>query len=982
MSRNIYSELRESIEVGFFDANYSGEYNEQFVPQLVVNDAKNAKKVVDQLERELKTADAFWFSVAFMTTSGVAILKQQLQRLSEKGVKGKILVSQYQNFTQPQALREILKFSNIELRMATTGNYHAKGYLFDNPGSYTLIVGSSNFTAQALTQNQEWNLKVVATKEAKIASAALHEFSATFEQATMVTPEFINAYEQIYEQSKISWRALNQPLEVIQNLQPNSMQIQALRGINRLYDAGEQRALLVSATGTGKTYLSAFHVHEKRPKTFLFLVHRENIARAAMESYRRVLGDTISLGMYTGNEKTSADYLFATIQTISVDDNLTRFKPTHFDYIVIDETHRAGAKSYQKIFDYFQPKFVLGMSATPERMDGFDIFSQFDHNLAYEIRLHQALDQGMLTPFHYYGVSELEINGEQIEEKSKFNRLTVDERIDHVYEKMAFYNCDDGEVRGLIFCSKNKESDEISRKLNQRGLRTLAISSETSEMNRQEAIRRLELLHHDENKLDYLLTVDIFNEGIDIPSVNQVVMLRPTQSANIFVQQLGRGLRKTATKEYLTVIDFIGNYKNNYLVPIALFGDKSYNREQLRNLIVQGTTKMPSSCSVNFDEIAKKQIFAAIDNTNLQQKSALKDDYKMMKYKLGRQPMMMDFVRFGSRDPYQYVNDAKSYYHFVQSLAKDETPLLDEKTEKLLIGLQGEVLNAKRISEVILFKLLLSQGQTSRSEIAEVLEKTYGILLSQLDWESCLINSNMLFHTVEKERNGEKITYAEKYNLKITERNGDSIKQARDLKIALENKYFQIYLDDAIEYAEYRYKQTFESSRYRDGFLISEKYTKKDIFRILNWLKNFPLQSGYINIPENYKITPEQLNCPIFVTYHKDGDISKTTQYKDLFVNESILEWYSTSNRYLESSDIDPIIKSTETNLRIPLFIQKIKPKKNAKNADKGYYYLGDVTPIPLSQQQCEEHGKPIVKLHFKLNDPVEEKLFEYLITQ
>ncbi|MGL6247583.1 MAG: DEAD/DEAH box helicase, partial [Culicoidibacterales bacterium] len=373
------------------------------------------------------------------------------------------------------------------------------------------------------------------------------------------TEQFITEYEQIYNQTSQSWQAVTQPQPVIQELKPNTMQIQALRAIDRLYDAGEKRGLLVSATGTGKTYLSAFHVKRKNPQRFLFLVHRETIARAAQASFANVLGSDVALGLYTGTQKDEADYLFATIQTMSMPEHLAKFASNYFDYIVIDETHRAGAKSYQAIMNHFQPRFLLGMTATPERTDGFDIFSQFDHNLAYEIRLQEALAQEMLCPFHYYAISELELDGEVIDEKSEFNRLVQTERIDHVYKQMKFYGCDDGNVRGLIFCSRNEEAEFFAKALNSYGLRTLALSGATPEIQRREAIQRLELPETDSQKLDYLLTVDIFNEGIDIPAVNQVVMLRPTQSAIIFVQQLGRGLRKTEGKEYLTVVDFIGN---------------------------------------------------------------------------------------------------------------------------------------------------------------------------------------------------------------------------------------------------------------------------------------------------------------------------------------------------------------------------------------------------------------------------------------
>ncbi len=966
MAEQQYSQLRESIEVGFFDANYSGKITEQYLPQLLTNNEQQAKKVVDQLVRELKQAQYFWFSVAFMTTSGVAILKQELAELAAKGIKGKILVSQYQNFTQPQALREILKLPNVELRMATQGNYHAKGYLFDRDDNYTLIIGSSNFTASALTQNQEWNLKVVTTKAAKLAQEALQEFEAVFEEATVVDEAFIDVYETIYQSTKTNWRAVVQPTEKIGSLQPNLMQKQALRALDRLYDAGEKRALLVSATGTGKTYLSAFHVQKKQPKRFLFLVHRENIARAALQSYQRVLGGTVTLGMYTGNQKDEADYLFATTQTMTMDEHLQRFSPTFFDYIVIDETHRAGAKSYQKIIDYFQPQFLLGMTATPERTDGFDIFSQFDHNLAYEIRLHEALSQDMLSPFHYYGVSELTLDGEIIDEKSEFNRLVVDERVNYMHEQMQFYGCDDGEVRGLVFCSRNDEAQAFSQKLNAKGLRTLALSGTTTEEKRQEAIERLELPHNHSDKLDYLLSVDIFNEGIDIPAVNQVVMLRPTQSAIIFVQQLGRGLRKTKDKEYLTVIDFIGNYANNFLVPIALFGDKSYNKDRLRQLVVKGTNSMPSTCSVHFDEIAKKQIFTAINQSNLQTRKRLVEDYRLLEYQLGYQPLMMDFVRFGARDPYQYVDANKSYYHFVKSLKQTNFYALSESAEELLRGWQSEVCNGVRISEVILLELLLVHDVVTKTMVAEQLQQQYELSLSEAEWQSCLLNCELKF--VREKHEKQLVAYAQKYNLLILEKDDQQVAFTDSIRNLIAEGDFKKWLLDTIAYAHYCYKQRYNPEHEREGFILQQKYTRKDVFRILNWQENPVAQNV-----GGYMINPEKTNCPIFVTYHKAETVSETSKYEDQFLSESVLEWYSKNGRTLASNDVKTIVSTDEEGLRLPLFVKK--------SDDEGldFYYLGDMKPIPGKVEPMTIAGKNVVQIHMHLQDPVDEKLYEYL---
>ena len=340
------------------------------------------------------------------------------------------------------------------------------------------------------------------------------------------------------------------------------------------------------------------------------------------------------MGLYSGEKRElDCDFIFSTIQTISKAEHLGSFKKDHFDYIIIDETHRSGADSYLRLLNYFQPKFLLGMTATPERTDGNDIFKLFDHNIAYEIRLHRAMEEQLLCDFHYYGVTDLFIENKAQEDKAYFNRLISNERVYRIIEKARFYGCDNGITRGLIFCSRTSEANELSKLFNDQGFKSVALTGESSE---EERIKAIELLETDNinEKLDYIFTVDIFNEGIDIPKVNQIIMLRPTDSSIVFIQQLGRGLRKLPSKNYLTIIDFIGNYTNNYLIPIALYGDTSFNKDSLRKLITDGSRSIPGASTINFDEISKNMIFQSIDSSNLQLYADLKKDYKLLKYKL------------------------------------------------------------------------------------------------------------------------------------------------------------------------------------------------------------------------------------------------------------------------------------------------------------------------------------------------------------
>jgi HKD family nuclease len=461
----------------------------ELLPQLLINDSKKEIKVLSSLLTELNSCDEFWFSVAFVTTSGVAALRNTLDELNNKNIKGKVLVSQYQNFTQPEALRQLLQLKNIQLKIVTEGSFHAKGYLFRKGAQYNLIVGSSNFTASALTINKEWNLKLSSTDNGALIKETITEFTKEFDQAVLVNKEFIEVYDIIYQTQKRVWKQQQSVLETLQSIKPNEMQVEALKNLKAIRKEGKTRALLISATGTGKTYLSAFDVKAFNPGKFLFIVHRANIAETAMKSFRKVMGTTRSMGLYSGQKREAeADFVFSTIQTISQDNHLTQFAPDCFDYIVIDETHRAGAPSYQKIVSYFEPKFLLGMTATPERTDGLDIFKQFHYNIAYEIRLHKALEEEMLCPFHYYGITDISVGGKQIEEDTAFNLLTAEERVDRIIEKAEHYGCDDGQVRGLVFCSTIEESKALSNAFNERGYKTLALSGSNTEAERTAAI--------------------------------------------------------------------------------------------------------------------------------------------------------------------------------------------------------------------------------------------------------------------------------------------------------------------------------------------------------------------------------------------------------------------------------------------------------------------------------------------------------------
>ncbi len=962
--------LLDSLKTGFIDQSLASK--KEYLPELLVNDSTNGKKVLHTISRELKNCDEFWFSIAFATKSGVTSLINSFEELQNAGINGKVLVSQYQYFTQPEALKSLLKFKNIDLKIAVNCDFHAKGYLFKKNNSYNLIIGSSNLTANALCSNKEWNLKISATPESKLIIDSINEFRNEFENAVLVNDEFIDSYASDYNLKKkfISSSIKSIGAHHTDSINPNEMQKEALSNLRDLRSKNKDKALLISATGTGKTYLSAFDVKAYNPNKFLFVVHRRNIAEAAMKSFKHIFGDSRRMGIYSGNKREiDADFIFSTIQTISRDDHLNQFDENHFDYIVIDETHRAGAETYQKILNHFRPKFLLGMTATPERTDGFDIFSQFEHTIAYEIRLHRALEEKMLSNFHYFGVTDIIVDGKPLDESATFSLLTAKERVNRIIEKAEFYGCDNGCIRGLIFCSCVAESQGLSDEFNSIGYRTVSLSGKNTEEERIDAINRLESFDPSE-KLDYIFTVDIFNEGVDIPKVNQIIMLRPTASAIIFVQQLGRGLRKANDKEYLTVIDFIGNYNNNYLVPIALYGDTSYNKDTLRKLMLSGSSLIPGASTINFDKITHDRIFASIDKANLQLKKDLVKDYELLKFKIGKIPMMMDFVEHGSRDPQLYVNYSKSYFNFVSNQEENFQNKLSDKEIKLLELFSNEIANTKRVEEVIILKNLIAKNSLLKEDFKAIIFDKYDISIPDETIESCVKNIN--FDFVTERHNGNLISVSEIYDLSIVSYQNGTLSFSDQFVDTLKNETFLRFLNDMLDYSETIYDRNFDKDKYVDGFLLYQKYSRKDVFRILNWKQN-PLAQNV----GGYLISPQKTNCPIFVNYHKEEHISSTTKYEEGFVNNSEFEWMSKSRRKLDSKDVTTI-RNYRNGLRLLLFIKKSNGESN------DFYYMGDITPIDESFEEAtlvDEDNKnvSVVKVKYRMNHPVEDSIYEYI---
>lgn len=964
-SNNIGEEIIKSSETGL--VNSIIDSNLALVPKLIINDYTKGEKVLTEIINGLNKCKEFFISVAFITYSGLLPLLETLEKLNKNGIKGKILTTNYLNFSEPKALKKLLSFSNIQVKMYSKENFHTKGYIFKNKNHYKVIVGSSNLTQTALTKNKEWNLKISSLEEGALTKEIISEFNNLWIDAQDLTLSWLEIYEDIYIKQREYTIKTKVPSIKQYKLIPNRMQVAAIESLNELRKKGKDKALLISSTGTGKTYLSAFELRKYNPKKALFIVHREQIARQALESYKDVFGDTKTMGILSGNSKDiNREIIFSTIQKLSKDDILYNFKKDEFDYIVIDEVHKAGANSYQKVVNYFMPKFLLGMTATPERNDDFDIFKMFDNNIAYEIRLQQALEEDLLCPFHYFGISDVTVDGIELNDNSDFRFLVAEERVNHIIDKINFYGYCGDRVKGLIFCSSKKEAKKLSNIFNNRGYKTVALTGEDSQEVREDAIKRLEQDEID-NSLDYIFTVDIFNEGVDIPSINQIVMLRPTQSAIIFVQQLGRGLRKSKFKEYVVIIDFVGSYNNNFLIPIALSGDRTFNKDNIRRYVLESSKVIPGCSTINFDEISKKRIFQSIDSANFNDIRMIKQEYRELKQKIGKIPTLMDFDKYNAIDPLRFFENKnlKSYYGFLNKYESEYTIELNS-IEKLFIEfISKKLASGKRPHELLLLKSILNNDYKLIAMLSKNLKENYNINLSLIARENVINVLTNKFFTGQDKKTYDKCVFIQKQD--------DDYIVSKEFYNLLKNKYFKDMVSELIEFGLNRYNKNY-SKRYKDtSFQLYQKYTYEDVCRLLEWEKG----EVALNIG-GYKFDKKTKTYPVFINYDKHETIEDSINYEDRLLSECKLIAISKSGRTKKSDDVVQIYNAEKNNVNMYLFIRKNKDDKISKE----FYFLGKIKAFgELKEFVMKNTTKTAVEIKYQLLTPIRSDIYDYIIS-
>ena len=623
----------------------------------ITGDRHQSSQLYYQLIASLQKADDIDIIVSFLMESGVKMLIKDLEKALERGAKIRILTGNYLGITEPSALYLIkhqLK-NKVDLRFYNdkSRSFHPKSYIFHYRDHSEIFVGSSNISRSALTSGIEWNYRFSSDLDLESYQQFYQTFIDLFEHhSIIIDDDELKRYSKSWHRPAVS-RDIDKyqlPEDVKVIYEPRGAQIEALCALEQTRQEGAKRALVLAATGVGKTYLAAFD--SKNFKRILFVAHREEILKQAAESFANVR-HTQDYGFFNGTAKsTKHSLIFASVSTLGKSEYLNDnyFTKDYFDYIVIDEFHHVASDQYQSIVNYFKPRFLLGLTATPERMDGRNIYEICDYNVPYEITLRDAINKGMLVPFHYYGIyddtdySKMRlVKGRYVEEDLNKSYIGNNHRHDLIYKYYRKYQS----KSALGFCCSRAHAKEMAKEFNRRGIPSVAVYSnadDTFSKDRAEAIRQLS-----EKEIRVIFCVDMFNEGVDIPSIDMVMFLRPTDSPVVFLQQLGRGLRRDDGKEYLNVLDFIGNYAKAGRTRQLLTGSASYSINSYSGV---NQDFIPDGCIIDFD-MQLIDLFAEMERKSLKLRDHIHLEYERVKDMLGHSPSRVELFTYMDDDIYR-----------------------------------------------------------------------------------------------------------------------------------------------------------------------------------------------------------------------------------------------------------------------------------------------------------------------------------------
>ena len=881
---------------------------------------------------------SFSLTVSFIKEAGLRLIQKEIENALNRGVKGRIITSTYQNFTDIPSLRIFKKWMetypnfscHLDFNSFEDNGFHTKGYIFQTKNGYEFLVGSSNITRFALLKNIEWNVSLTRNKEDKIINEALLEFDSLWNKTNPLSEEIIKKYTTQIEYAITRWDmdyGYNQ-IKVV----PNAMQKAALKEIRRYRDMGEKRALIIAATASGKTFLAAFDAYNFNAKRLLFVVHRDTILNDAKKTFEKIFGSTRTYGLFTGQEKNlDADFIFATNTMMAT--HLDSFNPNDFDYIIFDECHHITNTTYEKILNYFTPAFLLGLTATPERMDKQDVFAIFNYVVPYELRLRDAINNDLVAPFKYFAVRDEMIDYSD-KEKVNFlkNYFKDDSHIQFISNQIEKHR-PEGKLKAIGFCRSIDHAREMSLQMDGLGYHTTYL---TGENNTGERSKAFEDLADDNNDLEIIFAVDILNEGVDLPSVNMVLFLRPTESQTIFIQQLGRGLRKYKGKDHLTVLDFIGNsYDRSTQIALGLgsLSSSTVLEKALLSSLVRNNFKdlgLPG-VEIHFDERSKEEILKHIENTNFNTAFRLRSDYFSFKKYLAekRYPSHMDYLNSDCAPDLLRFLKAKmkgkknySYYNFLRNIGED-VPLFNE-SEIRLLEVISDLLPLTRREEYLIIK--------------QVLENQIDFDLLTKEYKR--VNTYSLKTAVDNLISRKVIINSNPYKLNYEKGKGTA---------------FEDFLVDLLEYGLERYENEFGD--FEGPFKMYGNYQKDKIMMEIDG-KQYSYMQGTKYDTKN-KITY------VFVGLEKDKVAKGNFDYKDKFLSPSIFQWESVNKTTKDNAEGKKLLATKIVHL----FVRKVD-EEDGIVLPFTYFGTGKFTNCRDSQND----DKPTLMFDIELDHEVDEE--------
>ena len=921
--------------------SFNGRLNE-----LIINEKAKFMNFFVHLKNELMTCKKFYFIVSFIKYSGIQLLISTLDELEALGIQGEIITSVYLNITDPKALSKLLSYKNIKVKIYNNSNesFHTKAYLFEKEKYHTCIIGSSNISQSALYSAEEWNVKLTDNDFFDIYNQSFNQFQKLWNsnEAIELTEDFVGKYEEYREknrpQNTFDYRKIQTEKK---KFIPNSMQIEILEKLKNTRESGNTRGLVVAATGTGKTYLAAMDVKEffknRKNSSFLFIAHREELLDNAIRVFSDILHiEKENFGrIFSGNKEVGHNMIFASVQSLR--NCYKDFTSDKFDYIIVDEFHHASASSYEKIIHDFKSDFLLGLTATPERMDGKDILALCDYNLVGEMGMRKAMEKDLIVPFHYFGVNDITVDYEKIpyrngkyDEEILSNDLSISIRTDYIVEKMKKFGYDEKYMSGIAFCQNIKHALYMKNEFFRKGYKSELLTSKTN------LTERSKILESFRNKeIEILCVVDILNEGIDIPDINLLLFLRPTLSSTVFIQQIGRGLRKSAGKDFVTIIDFIGNHKKDYLIT-KVFSDEIHNKsflyekkEKIIEQIKNQFSNIPGASYIELDRICQERIIDKIEKINFNSRNILKEMYNEFKNDIGKSPE--EFLEISDFDSnielfVELVTKVGSFYEAQVQFENDNFikyyRMKNPKTD-LLAYMEKKIRLCEPFTYLTVKFFLKSkyEGQNLRNKYINS-----EILLSEYKKYFLIKNKFKNFYLPERIFNElieDEILEADLYGYKISKKYEDIFYE--------EDKNFEKRLNDLINLGLNEFRKN-DIEEFNDNVLITHKEYKRIDLQILldSKVPKGTWRAGYANTEKDI--------C-LFITNDKSHIMQENLKYDNSLHSDEIIQWISQPKTYHSSSVGQMFIKHREKNMKVHIFARKYAFMNG--NKTNPFIYLG-----------------------------------------